>query len=93
MQGSEPFLIDLILGDASLTEHTAHFVPTGPRLTGVRGLTYTVSAQLEAIPNATDETFDQGVIDLYGTYGGQGAAIFDAINQLANVDMPESLAP
>ena len=48
--GSEPFLIDLILDDSYLTEHTAYFLPGSLTLNGVSGTNYQVSAELEVRP-------------------------------------------
>lgn len=48
--GAQPFFIDLIVGSGSLVQHIAKFVPSTVALSGVDGIRYTVTAQIEAYP-------------------------------------------
>lgn len=69
LKGAKPFLIDLILDEPTLTEHKAYFVPGSFQLTGQKGLTYWVSAQLEVYPAEIDYEYESAFAALYGEYG------------------------
>jgi hypothetical protein len=88
---TEPFLIDLILDSAMLTEYQAKFVVTSFRLAGVEGLTYSVSAQLEITPLTPDEEADGAIMDVYEAYGEDGGDTLALLAQLVNVTMPDSI--
>lgn len=88
-KGALPFLIDLILDDYELTEHTANFVKDSLKLTGQKGHTYWMSAQLEVIPN---EDTDQGSFaELYSTMGESWFRSLDKLNTIVNVSLAESM--
>lgn len=92
-RGTEAFLVDLILDSATLTRHTAYFVPGSMKLTGVSGLTYTVQAMLEVKPLAPDADYDAALVALYEAYGEQSAAFLSDLEQFVNSYMLTVLAP
>lgn len=66
-KGALPFLIDLVLDSFELTEHKAYFLPGSMQLTGQKGLTHWVSAQLEVYPK---EDIDNGdFASVYSEFG------------------------
>ena len=91
-QGATPFLIDLILDEAqALTEHTAYFIPNKTKLTKVRGMSYTVKAQLEVEPKEYTEGYFDFIVYMYETYGENQQGMADMLaqlEQLVNVDLP-----
>lgn len=92
LKGSKPFLIDLILDEPTLTEHKAYFIPGSVQLTGQKGLTYWVTAQLEVYPAEIDYDAEAAFAALYGEYGASWQTAFpafeDQFNVLINVDIP-----
>ncbi len=66
---SEPFLLDLIIGEPHLTEHECFFVPGSLQLVAQEGLAYTVTTQLEAKPKYYDPLVDEALIDFIGEIG------------------------
>ena len=93
VSGSGGFLIDLIIDDADLTEHEAHFVPNTVQMSVVSGTTYSVRADLEVQPIARDAVYDASLVDVYEAYGGTEAAqaVLNQLEQLVNVDFEELL--
>ena len=94
VSGSGSFLIDLIIDDADLTEHEAHFVPNTLQMSVVSGTTYSVRADLEVKPIARDAVYDAGLVEIYEAYGGTEAAqaVLNQLEQLINVDFDGSLS-
>lgn len=92
LKGAKPFLIDLILDEPTLTEHKAYFVPGSFQLTGQKGLTYWVSAQLEVYPAEIDYDYEAGFAALYSEFGenwqSQFAVIENQFNNIINFEMP-----
>ncbi len=89
--GATPFLIDLILDEAlTLTEHTAYFIPKKVKLKKVQGMSYSVSAQLEAIPTVYSDGYFDWIVTMYETYGEDQQGIITMLNQLdqlVNIDL------
>jgi len=94
VSGSGSFLIDLIIDDADLTEHEAHFVPNTVQMSVLSGTTYSVRADLEAKPITRDALYDAAIVDVYDAYGGTVAAraVLNQFEQLVNVDFDGSLS-
>jgi len=93
-KGATPFLIDLILDNPLPVEHKAYFVPGSMVLTGQKGLSYYVSAQLEVEPvGVTDD--DITFAALYGEFGSNYETEFpafeDVFDNLMNVQIPADL--
>lgn len=86
LPGSMPFLIDLIIDNADLTEYTARLVPGSKQLAGVQGLQRIVTAQLEVKPTRSDPAVDAAIVALYGAYGEAGRSVLDRLAQLVNED-------
>lgn len=87
--GANAFLIDLIVDDgSSVTEHEAHFIPNSLALTGVNGLTYTVTAELEIKPLEEDETYNRGLVDVYNAYGKDAEELLNILEHFINVELP-----
>lgn len=95
VRGSLPFLIDLILDQPSLTEHTAHFVPGTMKHAAIGGSDYTVSAQLEVQRIDDDDAYNESFVVLVNTFGFDDALI-DAgllsLEYLANTAIPDALS-
>lgn len=92
VNGSAPFLVDLLMDEPQLTEHTVYFVPGSMKLSGVAGLTHYVSAELEVYPKPRDEEYDIALLMLYTEYGDNVAQfVLNQLEQLANVDLPGAL--
>lgn len=64
------FLIDLIVDSSTLQEYTVSFVPGSFGLTGVKGLSHTVTAQLEVHPRPVDTAADLALVDAASGTGG-----------------------
>lgn len=93
--GSRPFLIDLILDEPTLTEHKAYFIPASVRLTGQKGLTYWVSAQLEVYPAEMDMQAEADFAAIYGEFGKNWQNDFpifeNSLDLLTNIEIPGAL--
>ncbi len=83
-KASVPFLIDLIIDDGDLTEHTVHFVPGSFRLVSVKGHSRTITAQLEVEPVETDEATDLAYLDMVDAYGEKFGDIFNPLETIGN---------
>jgi len=94
INGSLPFLIDLITDTADLVEHEAQFVPDSMQLSVYNGGYFTIRAQLEVKPVARDTTLDAALVMLFTQYGGDSQIIgaFNQLEQLVNVDFAGSFA-
>lgn len=92
--GADWFLVDLLLGDAALEEHQAHFVPGSFGLQSRQGKAYIAGAELDVIPAATDVDYDSAVLTLFEEYGfGRTGTsdLFQRLSTLVNQDLPGSL--
>lgn len=91
-KGSKPFLIDLILDDPLPAEHKAYFVPGSMVLTGQKGLSYYVSAQLEVEPAEIDTEAETMFAALFSEFGGTWQTDFPPIESefdwLINTKLP-----
>lgn len=85
---SQPFIAQLIIDDHQLRDYQCHFMPDAMTLGGVQGLSYSVSAQIEARAITPDYAFDQSIVDAWesGIVGG-----VPELEQLVNVDLPDAL--
>ena len=88
-KGATPFLIDLILDDFELTEHKAYFIPGTMQLTGQKGLTHWVSAQLEVYPNEDKDNGD--FASIYEEFGENWPLWLEKLQVIVNNDWPEVL--
>lgn len=90
-KGATPFLIDLILDDFELTEHKVYFIPGSMQLTGQKGLTHWVSAQLEVYPN--EDTDKGNFAYIYNEFGSIEVFIYaeDKLNTIVNINWPQVL--
>ena len=84
------FLIDLYLDAPVLTEHEAKFLPGTMQLAENKGMSFTVSCQMEVTPIDTSE-FDAAFIELLAIYGSRQnvSEILNLLEKLVNVDLPE----
>jgi hypothetical protein len=90
-KGADWFLIDLLLDDADLAEYQAHFVPGSFGLQSRQGRAFVAGAELDVIPNATDQDYDDAVLMLFDEYGwGRGGTerLFELLSELVNQDLP-----
>ncbi len=88
-----PFLLDLIIDEAlGLTEHTCYFIPGKVKTSQVRGLSYMVTAELEAKPKTYADGYYDAIVWIYEAYGESAPAVFGGIlyemAHLPNVDLP-----
>lgn len=85
---SQPFIAKLIIDDHQLRDYQCHFMPDTMNLVGTEGLSYSVSAQIEAKAKTPDYEFDQSLVDAWesGVVGG-----LPDLEQLVNVDLPDAL--
>ena len=92
-RGSMPFLIDLVGEDSIIEEYRAQIIPGSMRLSAIQGTAHIVQMALEARP-IIERTlaFDQAYFALLDLYGEGSQALLDALAQLMNTTMPESLA-
>lgn len=90
LKGAVPFLIDLIVDDDVLTEHTAHFIPNSFKLTSQKGLAFFVSATLDVKQNNSNEEYIVVVIE----FGSEQEFLQyeDLLDVIVNVDLPESMS-
>lgn len=85
--GSEPFLMDMVLNSPDLTEHKAFFFPGSLKLNSIKGLTYSVSAEVEVVPNVEDTDFDTSLLDLFDAYDGSYVPTLNQLEQFTNIDI------
>lgn len=88
---SSPFLIDLIMDNKELTEHEAYFIPNTFKLSGVSGLTYIVSTQLEVIPKTPDFISNSTHVAMWELFGTKWRYYEDVLHTLVNIEWPEAL--
>lgn len=89
-EGSLPFLIDLVLDEPGLTEHKAYFVPGSFRLNSQKGLTYSVSAELE-VYQAAVPAFAKDFVYIYNEFGNTFRYYENALDILINESWPDAL--
>lgn len=87
-KGAVPFSIDLILDRSELTEHKAYFIPGSMSMDGQKGLTYSISAQLEVYPVETLQD-DLDFVAVYTAFKETFRPREDQFNKTINVDIPE----
>lgn len=85
-RGAIPFLIELLLEQPYLEEIKASFRANTLSVKQI-GLSYEVSAELEAVPN-TDNDYDEMVLDFY-IGGEQTNPFWGSLEKLVNVDLEE----
>ncbi len=93
VNGTLPFLIDLIIDSPTMTEHQARITKGSFRLTGRRGDAHFVSCNLEVKPNAADTDYDDTLLWLYQEYGDQLPFLLEDFAYIANVLLPASWGP
>ena len=86
LNGSLPFLIDLLLDWPLLTEHTAYF-DGEPKLSRISGHMHQVQADLEVEPVALDAEYYDAIVMLYEE--GVDSGLLDELEALVN----QSFAP
>ncbi len=86
--GANVFLIDLIVDQADLTEHEAHFIPNTFSLASQRGHSYTVNADLEIKPITEDESYNESLVDIYNAYGDNAENMLNIFEVFVNVTIP-----
>jgi hypothetical protein len=86
-EGSLPFIMPAIHDYPDPQLFRALIVPGSFGLGGIKGLTYSVSAQVEVVP-VVDAALDEMLLWLYATYGEEWPEIFGDLAHLVNVTMP-----
>jgi hypothetical protein len=93
-RAGEPFEIDLIIGEDGLTSHEARFIPGTFKLIEQKGLSYQVSAQLEAKPLHYDFENEDLFISLLGVYGiCEWKRFVNILEHFVNVVLPDNIGP
>jgi hypothetical protein len=92
-RGSKPFLIDLIIDEATqLTEHEAYFIPGSIRTASVRGLMVQVQASLEVKPIVYEDGYFDLVVALTEEFGDrlpqEVQSLFNNLHEFVNVKLP-----
>jgi hypothetical protein len=86
------FLIDLIIDDSDIEEHTVLFTPGSLKLSKQEGLAYTVTASLEARPIIRTEGYNDIIVVLFDAYGSDYDTDFNIVaaltETLMNVTLP-----
>lgn len=93
-RGADWFLIDLILDGAAMAEYQAHFVPGSFEIKSRQGRGFVVGAELDVVPCAADEAFDEAIIGLFeaGGYGRAGMPdLLEQLGELVNENLPDYL--
>ncbi len=92
-KGSSPFAIDLILDDPLPVEHKAYFIPGSMTLTGQKGLSYYVTAQLEVEPVDVDADAEIDYVIMVNEFGSESIMLRseDILNELVNVLWPQAV--
>lgn len=90
-EGTQPFLMSLILHHPTLTEHVCRFVPRTFQLASQQGDRYVVKAQIEADPLVPDEPYDEGLVTTFEAFGSEGPDSYLLLQTLVNVAMPNSI--
>lgn len=90
--GADPFLIDLVLDEAGVTEHVARVQPGSWKLSSAAYGGYVVQATLEVVPLPIDGDYDAAVLLLYDLYGDETGYLMLDLERLVNVSMPDALA-
>lgn len=91
--GSLPFKAKLIIDHADLQYYECRFIPKSFKLDGVKGLSYSVSATIEATPiNEIDVDLDKDIIFLAELLGPDYEQLFiqfsDKLDKIVNIDWP-----
>lgn len=89
--GTLPFLMDLVIHSASLTEHECRFIPDTFKLSQVRGNEHTVKATLEVVPAEPDPAYDEGFVVSYEAFGRDSSSAFALLATLVNVNFPAAI--
>lgn len=86
----EPFIVSLVLDSGDIQDYIAKIIPNSWRLISAKGLAYTVSCQIEAVPATLPDTaFDDALIALRSEYTDL-AALTNPLEKLVNIDLPEA---
>lgn len=86
--GSEPFLLDLILDQSTLTEHQVKIIPGSLRMGGVSGDRHVVEMRLEAQLADSDPDYDAALVMMFELYGADGSDVLDLLAVLVNDLLP-----
>jgi hypothetical protein len=92
-KGALPFLLELILDDPEPTEYEAHFVPGTMSLQSQSGNAYTITAELEVVPQPADEDYDALLVILASEYGSYspGQSLFATLQTFVNTNLPDTI--
>lgn len=87
--GGDPFLIGLILEGSEMTEYQASFIPGTIKLASKNGGVFTVSAQLEALPNFVSPCDDGWAASalLNAHFGDDVCRISASLSEVVNEDL------
>lgn len=85
---SKPFLVEMFIDDPEVKKYHCWFVPNSVKLTGMNGLRYKVSVQFFVESEWRDPSRDDVIV---GLVNKDQAEIFNPLDKLANIDMPENL--
>lgn len=86
-EGALPFLIDALVDHPDVRQLKALVQPGTFSLTGIKGMTYSVKAEVEVVPVLSPD-FDAGVLALFEEVGEDYLDVLDLLDRLVNEDMP-----
>jgi len=91
-EGALPFTCDLVSEDGrGPVEHTCSFIPGSVGMPSQQGFTYVQAATLEVTPIPHDTAHDLALIEIFNESEGAPDAWLNALAQLVNVTMPETI--
>lgn len=89
-EGALPFLMDSIVDHPLVRQLEAKMIPGSFTLSGVKGITYQVRADVDVVPVLSPD-FDALMLDMYAEGGEFWGDFIDMLDRLVNVVMPDDL--
>lgn len=85
-EGALPFIMDLKVDSSVIEEHEVKIVP-GSKSMRPRGDLFEIRFDLQVKRNLSE--YERALLMLEEQYGEDAEAVLNALNQLANIDLPE----
>lgn len=91
LKGASNFEMLLMTDGSEMVTHECQFVPGTKRAKTIGGTARMVTATLRVKPIDRNEDMDEALLMLYENYGNNASNFLNALEQLVNVDMPNSI--
>lgn len=88
VEGSLPFLIDLVIDTADISEYQVQIIPGTTKLGSVQGDAHFVPMQLEVMMPVADAAYDIALVLLYELYGQDAGPVLDLLEYIVNEGWP-----